>query len=455
MALSTRGFRRVVTFTTTPVATGRSEIAGRGLHPLGNCAFPRRTGTSTFGTSRRLVVENSSGSSQNAAFGNSDFGTGGTDLQLSMGAATGNTYVRLQAWNNDESVAGPLVLQPTNSSNSFLGIGNTSPTYKLDVAGLGHFTGLVDAANFVATSSTATSTFAGGALFATGAGNVGIGTTSPTAQLSTTGTVRFSNFGAGTLQTDANGNLSVSSDERLKNVQGNFSRGLADIEKLTPILYQWKPETGYDASTTYAGFSAQNVQAAIPEAVGQDGRGYLTLQDRPLIAALVNAEKEIASITGTFKTNLIAWLGDASNGIGSIHAKELCAGATCVNEQQLAALLAAAGQQATASTPPSTSTSSTGSSTPALVTLPVIEINGANPATLNIGDAYADLGATITAPDADKNLGILTFLNGSKVDAIQLDTSTTSTNTIDYVVTDQFGTTATATRTLIVKSPAQ
>jgi hypothetical protein len=44
--------------------------------------------------------------------------------------------------------------------------------------------------------------------------------------------------------------------------------------------------------------------------------------------------------------------------------------------------------------------------------------------------------------------------NGIKVDAIQLDTSTTSTSTIDYVVTDQFGTTATATRAVIVEPAA-
>jgi hypothetical protein len=47
-------------------------------------------------------------------------------------------------------------------------------------------------------------------------GNIGIGTTTPTAQLTTAGSVRFANFGAGTLSTDADGNLSVSSDERLK-----------------------------------------------------------------------------------------------------------------------------------------------------------------------------------------------------------------------------------------------
>jgi hypothetical protein len=45
-----------------------------------------------------------------------------------------------------------------------------------------------------------------------------------------------------------------------------------------------EPETGFDAPTTYAGFSAQNVQLAIPEAVGQSKYGFLTLQDRPLIA---------------------------------------------------------------------------------------------------------------------------------------------------------------------------
>jgi len=40
-----------------------------------------------------------------------------------------------------------------------------------------------------------------------------------------------------------------------------------------------------DTTTAYAGFSAQNVQEAIPEAVGSSSNGYLTLQDRPILAA--------------------------------------------------------------------------------------------------------------------------------------------------------------------------
>ena len=45
----------------------------------------------------------------------------------------------------------------------------------------------------------------------------------------------------------------------------------------------------------YSGFSAQNVQAYIPEAIATDTRGYLTLDERPIIAALVNAVKQIGA----------------------------------------------------------------------------------------------------------------------------------------------------------------
>ena len=121
---------------------------------------------------------------------------------------------------------------------------------------------------------------------------IGIGTNIPTAQLHTTGTVRFANFGAGTMQTDANGNVSVSSDERLKNIQGTFDRGLSELMGINPIEYKWKEKTGYDTENSYYGFSAQNIKLSIPEAVGEDSRGYLTLSDRPILATAINAIKE-------------------------------------------------------------------------------------------------------------------------------------------------------------------
>ncbi len=124
-------------------------------------------------------------------------------------------------------------------------------------------------------------------------GNIGIGTTGPTAQLHTTGSVRFANFGAGTLQTTASGELFVSSDVRLKTIKGHFSRGLSAISKIEPISYSWNQESGLETKSTYTGFSAQNVQDVIPEAVSEDKNGYLTLSDRPIIATLVNAVKEL------------------------------------------------------------------------------------------------------------------------------------------------------------------
>jgi hypothetical protein len=66
-------------------------------------------------------------------------------------------------------------------------------------------------------------------------------------------------------------------------------------------------------------------------------------------------------------------------------------------------------------------------------TPPVVQVNGDNPAVIHVGDTYADLGATITGPTADLNLGIKTFLNGQLVSNIVLDTSSMATDTIDYV----------------------
>ena len=72
---------------------------------------------------------------------------------------------------------------------------------------------------------------------------------------------------------------------------------------------------------------------------------------------------------------------------------------------------------------------------------------------IHLGDSYADLGATITGPQADLNLGIRTYLNGASVTSIQIDTTQVAADTIQYVVTDRAGLTATSTRTVIVRAP--
>lgn len=142
------------------------------------------------------------------------------------------------------------------------------------------------------------------------AGSLGLGVVAPTAQFHTTGTVRFAGFGAGTLVTDSSGNVTASSDSSLKTVTGPFIRGLADVLKLTPRTYHWNEKSGMNTEDENVGFIAQEVLTAVPEAVGrfktmevEGGEGkktkkrekaeLLTLSDRPLIAALVNAVKEL------------------------------------------------------------------------------------------------------------------------------------------------------------------
>jgi len=105
--------------------------------------------------------------------------------------------------------------------------------------------------------------------------------------------VQFNNYGSGTVVSDASGNLTISSDEGLKDIQGEFTKGLKEVVQLKPIDYKWKKETHMDSEKVYTGFGAQQVREFIPEAIGEDKDGILSLSDRAIIAALVNAVKEL------------------------------------------------------------------------------------------------------------------------------------------------------------------
>jgi len=121
------------------------------------------------------------------------------------------------------------------------------------------------------------------------------------------------------------------------------------------------------------------------------------------------------------------------------------------------ASLSAAQQSPTGgSNPPESVTQNSASTT--VTTPPTITVNGDNPAIIEVGDSYADLGATVTdtgpGQAGDSNLGYQTFLNGTLVSNIAIDTSQLATDTIDYVATDTDGLTATSTRTVLIEAPS-
>ncbi len=258
------------------------------------------------------------------------------------------------------------------------------------------------------------------------------------------------------------GTLSQSSDQRLKTniVPLAASSSLAAVEQLNPVSFNWV--SNIFGSTMQLGFIAQQVQSIFPSLVSTTSPtaltpgGTLVLNYTGLIAPVVSAVKEIASVSGVFEHNLVAWLGDAGNGIGDIFAQRLCLSdgsghTTCVDQQQLAAMLATAGQPSASLVSPNAPTSPSATSTP-----PQLQVNGNNPATVQVGTAYADLGATITGPQADLNLGISASVDGgatTTVDKITIGTSAAGTHTIRYSATDQQGATGIATRTVNVVAP--
>ena len=87
--------------------------------------------------------------------------------------------------------------------------------------------------------------------------------------------------------------MGTRSDERLKDIKGNFVKGLNAILGLKPINFTWKKETGMESESINSGFSAQQVREFIPEAVKEDDKGILSIADRTIIATLVNAVKEL------------------------------------------------------------------------------------------------------------------------------------------------------------------
>ncbi|MCE9643894.1 DUF5011 domain-containing protein [Candidatus Parcubacteria bacterium] len=105
----------------------------------------------------------------------------------------------------------------------------------------------------------------------------------------------------------------------------------------------------------------------------------------------------------------------------------------------------------TASTTPTETPTETASSTPAETepaaapdtTPPTITLSGNNPATIQVGSSYVDLGATVT-DNVDQGLGF-TMTPDS------VDTSTTSVHTLTFTATDSAGNTTSVTRTVNVE----
>ncbi len=121
-------------------------------------------------------------------------------------------------------------------------------------------------------------------LILTTSNRVGIGTAAPDQKLSVNGNA--SKTGGTTWL--------AFSDERLKNIKGNFTSGLKAVMQLQPIRYEYKADNalGLASEGEHIGFGAQAVQKVIPEAVTKTGSGYLMVNGDPILWTMLNAIKE-------------------------------------------------------------------------------------------------------------------------------------------------------------------
>ncbi len=254
----------------------------------------------------------------------------------------------------------------TLNSSGNIGLGTTNPaTAKLDIrsaASANDYIGLIvnqsDADNYAVDITAAAygmilrgSSGAQAILQTTGTdkvlfgGNVGIGTTSPWVTLAVAGRVALPNLvnnatgyyacvntaGGGAelaTSTTACGASSIKYKEHVENL--NYD--LEDLMRLRPVSFDWKHDFMPDG-THQIGFIAEEVEGVVPEIIGYDSHGEVMNMDyAKLTSLIVKAVQEIANITGMFKENLIAWLGDMSNGIEKLFAKEVHSEKLCLKK---------------------------------------------------------------------------------------------------------------------------
>jgi len=307
--------------------SGKSNTAV-GLGPL----YFNSTGTGNSAVGTRTLINNTSGNG-NSALGDSVLtnnftGSYNTAIGYFSNTSASNldnaTAIGAKAYvaQSNSMVLGSINGVNGATSNTKVGIGITTPDSSFSVAnnflvgnsGTIQFDNSVPVMNYMFKSGTANADrmlvahskafptwglqyqdgndkfnfLAGGADVLTvdlGLSRVGIGTNTPAFQLELS-----SNSAA-----KPGSNLwTVSSDERLKTINGTYNKGLNEVLKLNTIMYHYKQgnELHLPTDEQFYGFSAQEVQKIFPEAVKTGKGGYLTFDFHPILVSYINAFKE-------------------------------------------------------------------------------------------------------------------------------------------------------------------
>lgn len=220
---------------------------------------------------------------------------------MTMGVVNGSgNHSWIQSRNSTSALFYPLALNPVGG-NVLIGT-STDAGYKLDVSSIGRFYNADQGSARVIIQNTGS----GGQAVNLIAGNPNVDQTGFSIAYGNTNFLRFNSTGIATFSSlagsgsrtvnaDANGTLSASSDSSLKQEDITHQiEGLAEILQLKPRAYKWLSDIeirGKEA-VTEIGFFANEVNSIIPSAapIGKDG--LYGFYDRAIIASLVKGMQE-------------------------------------------------------------------------------------------------------------------------------------------------------------------
>ena len=125
----------------------------------------------------------------------------------------------------------------------------------------------------------------------------------PHLTINSNGSLTAHTYTAGTATFDGSGNITSSSDRRIKNNIKDFKYGLAEVLKLRPRTFRYNADS---SNTDMSGFIAQEVQQVIPGAVheAKDKQGTLSLETNAILAAAINAIQELSAEIDTLKKEI-------------------------------------------------------------------------------------------------------------------------------------------------------